>query len=389
MESKKNKNKKEKKKIKRDVAKVLNKGDYSRYLSSINPYYQTLADPFNVHGLQIPDMVMFPSAPFTLVKRFQMTAGAVAGSHNVCAAIIGFVLQKTTVSYGGFIPADTTAGTKYALGCTANNLGATSSSLFPSGALGVPFVLQYDQWDGSSDAVPTLFQKVRLVSAGLAVDYTGTAFDSKGRIVCAFLPRGGGRIKYQSTDLSVDVIASFPGSRVIPISKLIGCTVLYRPQDPVSLVYSEVDLSIDVSSSAQPQEFWGGEMYVAADNMTEGAILQATLICNYEGIPRTNQMNLVAGEVSKYDPLSLAHGLNAAQELPVAKAGTREAEGLIGGKTQVAAPQSGNNTSSLTHTERSDKGLPMIEQILGTIESGLGRALPIAEKAGGIVKAFL
>lgn len=365
-----------KKQLKREVKSL--EGHPEEWMKAHNPYYETLADPFNIQGVKIPDMVLYPSATFSIVKRVTVTGGT--ATHNQAACVFGITGKNTNQSYGGLIPLSNTASapSTYAIGMTSDPSTCLVTNLFPS--TGTLFPIQFDQWNNTTNSVGALFEKARLVSAGLAVSYTGTSFDSKGKMTLAYAPRGFSRVNLANTLMTSDKIASLPGSRVISVNELKGGEVLYKPQDNVSLRYCDLDQVVTSSSVVVPEEAQCGELWFVADGLTDGATFQVTFIANYEGLPRINQLNLITGTISPSDPISLSHGLNEAAKLPSAVEGTDRASGLETGLADAVSPQV-TDGSALTHTSNSKQEKSMFDSLLGGVESVMKKALPIAEMA--------
>jgi hypothetical protein len=199
-----------------------------------------------------------------------------------------------------------------------SSVTATTSDLF-SGAS--PITLS--GWASNADIIPSFYVKARLVSAGLVVQYLGAPLGAKGKASFAFAPRNSLRT-FSSSGLTVTKLLSVPGARILPVNTLAVPVVLYQPQDGVSLEY--VDLTS--TSVATNGSVWdtdanlraavGGEIVVAFDGCTSGDSVQCTFVANYEGIPRTNALNIISSMSSPNDPIALTHALNTIQDAPKA-----------------------------------------------------------------------
>jgi hypothetical protein len=241
-----------------------------------------------------------------------------------------------------------------------NVSGSTTSNLFgPIGASTTPAPIVFSAWRPDNNVVGDLYDKVRLVSAGVAVNYTGVLTTATGTTTVGFLPRAS-YLRQAVTDgtaVSIEAIQTIPGARVLPNNDLVGGTVFYRPQDNKSLEYTSESIVYDdltvTSPDAFPQEAMGGEIYVVVTGAPAGATVQITSIFNYEGIPVTSNFDLVSTTPSLSDPISLSHALNTIQTAPTSVGSTSEAQGLVGGKTQIK-PSGSLTASSIHNTDSGD-----------------------------------
>jgi len=315
--SNKSKKPKEKKKIQKDVAKVLNKNTLlSKNLLLHNPYLQSLLDPFGVQGAKIPDAVLYPSATFSIVDRRTTTVNA----QGVAFGVYGLAAQTSQVSWGSLIPVDMTAqgviSRAYVVGMLTG-ASSTPTDLFP--VSGGPQYLTFDQWNSSTNTVGSAFEKTRLVSCGMALTYLGAPLNAKGKITLAFAPRGFIRA-IASSATSVDRISKIPGAIVVPVNELKGGTTIYKPMDLESLRYVDGDITYDPTTEeeweVQLPHVMGGELFAIVDGATVGDSIQITSVFNYEGLPKLNTFNLVSASPSLSDPISLANAMNVTTQSP-------------------------------------------------------------------------
>lgn len=380
------KKKKKKKKVKTAVAKELNSGKFGEMVLRSSTYYGSITDPFNVHGAKIPDLVTYPSTTFSIVDRRTLTVNA-SGMVSIVYGVCGGA--ATALDTCGLVPCRNANGTDdYFVGM----IGNPSTSLFPAGGGFTP--LTFAQWSVANPTIPTAFNKARLVSAGMAVDYLGAPLNASGTITIASVPRRTLSAKQQATGLSLTDIQNLVGARVIPIPKQTGGMCIYTPQDNVSYEYQTLTDVVTITSVEQlPERMLGGEMYAVISGAVKDDLVQVTAVFNYEAIPQQNTLNIVQPETSKSDPLELSAIMNRIDGVPKAHIGTGPANGMITGSTQLKTPggqssavtktkpEVGNQVSGDTITEKLLGGAESIEQI---IDKGLAlgkKVAPLAEIA--------
>lgn len=378
-----------KKKVNKEVARALNKGNIGKQLVASSRYFSTITDPFNMHGEKIPDFVNYPSSTFSLVYRTKLTTGS-AGQAAIAFGLAG----EASNTSGGLVPIKWTTAvmgnTLYTLGMS--NSSAAAGGLFPT-ATTTAFAANL--WSSGTPTVPNAFQKIRLVSAGISVDYLGTALAAKGTLTIVSLPRSYFRAKQRSvTPLTLADIQNAPGVRIIPLNRLSGGTAVYHPLDLKSFDYVDMDTTIDNSSEtteAVGEGSFGGEMYAVIQEAEASAGVQVTYVGNYEGIPRANTLNIVMATPSKSDPLELSSVMNKISQVPKSFEGTQFNAGLTSGKTQLPAAE-GPKHQSMTVTKSTaksdetfmEKMLSGASGLSGVIDKGLEigkKVAPLAELA--------
>jgi hypothetical protein len=178
--------------------------------------------------------------------------------------------------------------TDYPVGMIGGAL-TDASNLFRSDKTDIKF----SQWQASDTTIPDTFDQVRIVSAGLTIQYTGTALDNKGKMTIVFCPRNFYRDSL-NVALTIDTLAKTPGARVIPVKDNSGGTLLYHPLDPKSLTYAKVkdtNLTYPTVQSEDLEVYMGGEFYAVADGCTEGSTFQVVFCINYEALPAKSSLN--------------------------------------------------------------------------------------------------
>lgn len=385
------------------VEQILAKGPFHEYLLNQDPYYRTLLDPFNVRGVRIPDMTVTPSAPFSLTKRFSVAAQS-NGCVGACIGITGDM--SSAVWLGSMVPQRvitvTTSGVKTggAAPGTVTNSPANGSvghivginneskaSIFSNFSSFTEIVFQNWNYDGTQGTCPvrSYFTNVRVVSAGLNCQFLGNYTNSNGRIVAASVARQTVRDQNDLT-VSTDQLATLPGSKIIPINQMGGATVYYRPTDARSLSYASLDPALDITGMslyninnwfANRAEALGGEMYLVCDGLSTGVEIQFTLTINYEGTPRTNELNLVAASPSPCDVVALGKVMSRVQQMPTVVAAAADNKG--------ATPQTSAEMSLHPPVEQS-KG--WFDQLTDGIEKAVGTIGKIAPVVGPMLAAL-
>lgn len=390
--------KKLKKKVKADVAKVLNKNNLSRkMLLGMNPYLQCLLDPFNAGGAKIPDLNMTASGTFQIVDRQTLTVGS-SGVVGICYGAAS--TSSSNAQGGSLVPVSITGTTvfPFAVGMLVSGSATNSTSDIFFGNTKIYLT----NWASVIGVVPQTYSKVRLVSAGLIFQYLGAPLNAKGKASVGFAPRNQYRTT-SSSGLTVANILSLPGAKAIPINQLSGGLVIYQPQDSASLEYVDttstsqnVNVGAVWDTDANLRAAVGGELWMAFDGLTSGDTIQCTAVLNYEGIPRTNTFNVIAATPSPNDPVSLTHALNTIQVMPTTLATSAPAEfgsgkSAISGSTQESAvmphPYQASPTPLVSGSSVVENSQQK-ENPTGMFDSILGGATDFLKKIPGIIDEF-
>jgi hypothetical protein len=349
----------------------------------MNPYAQTLLDPFNVHGVQIPDDALYPSVPFTIVDRRTLSANA-SGIGGLC---YGFWSTLGQVSAGSLIPIPTpdidTGGQSYFAGMIFGS-AATLANLTEGihGTTGVHGI-ELQQWKSTNVMVPDTFDKVRLVSAGLNVQCTSNFSSNQGKYTAGFAPRNYSRTA-GGQPFPVSYIQNLPDSVTIPISLEKGVTVTYSPVDEYSFRYAQIGVNQTptgapfapnpLASAADWEtqaQYSPGELWCAIDGAAANATFLVTCVLNYEGIVSNNNLLLASSMHSKQDPIAMTHALRVRESVPKALASSAMANGIA-----FNGPPSGLTTNTASRTQPQ-----MFDSILNT----LAKAPQAIEQAGSFM----
>lgn len=387
--------KKLKKKVNRDVAKILNKDNrVTRKLLAMNPYAQTLLDPFNVRGIRIPDDAQYPSVPFTIVDRQTITVNA----QGITAICYGLYTSTGLAATGSLVPINITgtlAGDSYQVGMIAGT-AATSADL-TAGSPGTTGVspIRFAQWSSTSPTVQTNFEKVRLVSAGLNVQFTGNFTHNSGKYTVAYGPRNKSRGR-GGNPFPISYLQTFPESRTIPISLNEGATIRYEPTDEYSFRYTQMGASdvtyiqgypLVTSNDWEDQvaQACGGELWCSIDGCDSGTTFQCTFVANYEGIVSSNAFLLASAAMTSHsDPIAMAHGLRVSEAAPNVSAGSYQANATAMNSTNSLSDVSFNPgfpDQGEAKPTMFDKVLGMIASAPAAIDSAVGAFETIAPYA--------
>ncbi len=411
MSSSKKKQKKEKKKVERSIAKILNKNQLVRkFLTGLSAYEATLLDPFNVHAVKIPDFNTTPSFPVTVVQRYNLTVNA----QGVTGIALGIFCPPTitTSNIAGLIPLLNSGTVAYrAIGCTPAS-SATSSTVFSTASTGIGLTCFPPAGTTPTQDIGSIATHVRLASLGLSIVYTGTPLDAKGSIAIASVQRQYAEdvLNFPVVNqIGADDIMAMPGSSVVPVNHLEGASAVYKPQDFTQHVYVELaksygggntgtvttgpsDYGIDISQL--------GQLYIACTGCTADATFVATLVANYECLPKLNTMNIVNVAPSPADPRSMSRAATtvaaAPTTMPFAVTSENSSSTVSGAgvHTMSATASSSPAESQLTSVLAGDTGI--VEKIGNVMDTGkkiynsvspfLDKVLPMAEEA---LAAFL
>lgn len=313
--------KKEKRPVVKHVAKALNNGALGRKILGANPYLACVLDPWNSPPAFIPDDNMADTALFTVVKRLELTVinGIIA------VRLGGYSMSNSTTAENYFVYGLTphreqNAVTEMAwiVGQT-HSASSTSSQLFTSiTASGVtPGQAIYFEnafgLGGTASVVPKYFTHVRLVSAGMQAQYTGTALDSKGLLVAAFVPKSGesASILPDPITITFDELMAIKDSTVCAVNTLKGIQAKYKPSDPMCFRFLNMNISYNsLDSEEVDTTLQQGELFIAANGCTDGATFHIDIVAHYEGLVASNQFQLVDSHKTLSSPSQMATAQN-------------------------------------------------------------------------------
>jgi hypothetical protein len=386
--------KKAEKKIEKKLVKNMGKRvDTEKGLMAHSHYFQTLADPFNVHGEKIPDNICYPSSTFSITDRRVLTLTSNGGG-----AVIYGSAANTGNAVGSLVPTRWinnsvfSGDNQFCVGFQTTGTGTFSGTNILPSAVGEGLVFSFPNWNNSALQVPGIYSKARLVSAGFSIEYLGTALNAKGRMTIAAVPRVTLREKMTLGAITLLDVQNLVGAKIIPINKLIGGTCVYHPLDSMSMTYTDLDSKEDNSTNVDFDSYsncLGSEIYMIIDGAEANATCQITSIFNYEGIPRLNTLNIVQPTFSRDDPIELSMAKNAINKVPTTFPGTDAVRPLMEGKAQVQ-PSAAPTSSTLHPTEEQreegeeesfmTKVLDGAEDMLSNAPGIIGKAAPLVRK---------
>lgn len=353
----------------------------ANYLRRFSPWLRALSDPFCVHGVQIPDPVTTPSSTFTIWIRRTIVANA----QGVAAVVFGLASRGYPLTVRGSLVPVMTTGTELILSDAVGMVSppdADDAHLFGITSGDEPTILYYPQWA----TVRQLYSDVRVVSAGLRATYTGNFTTAEGTMTIVSAVRGWLREQSEmvSGACSVAILQSHPDACVVSIPKSYGGQCIYKPLDTVSLQYNNVNETVGEDEPV-PDSYMGGEMYIAAVGVPPGQAFQVEFCINMEGIVRTNQLDLVQSNVSKYDIVSSETTWNALPEMPgsapLATSGT--------GAEVKAPPIMAKTDEKLMQPQHPATEKTIIENVVDGLPGILDKGLKIAEKVTPFLAALL
>jgi len=376
-------------------------------------------------------MMTTPSSTFTITQKGNLTANAAgitgimfggsfangttnAGEGGSAIELTALCVQTMLVpTFTSIYSANTVslveAPNSWAIGCAMTS-SATLTNLFFQSDETIPMpTIQLNAWrdtispgDGGA-AVPTMFDRVRLVSAVLTVASTGTAIGSSGRMIGAALP-GCTTLQRPSEVTTAAQIENRPGAQTVYINANKAINVIYDPVDPTSWNYAQLPGAVETAGVVDEgangvlqftpaQEaaagvgtvyvpdggyngdsdfkvYSPGELWVVVVGAQPSQPFQYILTLNYEGIPRSGQSALLPVGLSHADPIAAATALNANAKAPR----------VTQGNTNLVP----NTAPHIQHNLVSSKP-SMIDRILG----GVGKAGDIVSKVAPIVASML
>jgi len=355
----------------------------SNWLKKFNPWLSALSDPFNIHGIQIPDMVTSRSGTFTVWDHRQITANS--GGIASLAYGVNMAAGYPGTASGSLIPVGVSpsANNDFAVGMIGPS-GATSSTLFgTSGTLPAPIALT--SYGSSSSTVVTLFNQVRLVSFGVRIVFTGNFTNAQGTITIVSATRQWLRnnTAMQNGAITLALLQSHPEVQIISIPRDFGGTAIYKPLDNVSMQYTDVTETYALTD--MPESAFGGEIYIAVTGAVSAQSFQVDACWNFEGVPRTNQLDLVSTSISKSDAVSLESTFNALPDMPSALPLSQVKES----SKEVSVPDLTRHDEQIMTDRHPSQDKTMIEKIVDGVGTALDGGIKIAEKVSPFLAALL
>lgn len=246
----------------------------------------TLANPWGVHGIRIPDEIIAPSATCTFRQRLTLNA----------------VQDGTTGKY------------------------ATGVAFFPTVRSCYKNVTAYNSTDnrvtfGASSDVSsygtfnTLSRGYRTVSAGIGIFSSTAMAQNSGRNLCAFYPGNDRTNPPVSSLLPGDTITTFnqlqaENSEDSPINQQMVCSISWVPSDRTNYAFHD---NSSYSGGTVPANtiYNNGACIWIADGLTASASFEVHIVINVEFYPNTNSISFFTTLPSRYDVLAMERALNS------------------------------------------------------------------------------
>jgi len=319
--------------------------DVPKYLKQTNPYFQTLANPANVHGVRIPDGGGVETITFTEVVRSTMCSSASAG-YEGAATIIGVSQmnkdnEKNPIFPYSLVPACAFKGSAYPYYLGARTTAGNTEYLFTAADFDSPtkFIPH-----PALSIIASNCTQIRLVSAGIHVYPTCSSLQNAGTLYMAVLPRGLSALNWwtnvadTNTGTMTRAIAkTLPGLVAIPVSDNKGLSAHYVPTDESCNLFAVMSTSDNISADgAEFMKHDTGGFIAFADGLTAGAVISFNIeLCfNFEAIPATNAFVPTQGPPVD-DPLAMAAGVNMIKEEEPAKRGAGGFDGISSGDHEL------------------------------------------------------
>lgn len=219
------------------------------YARSENGYLKTLLYPEYTPGQKIPDLCSFPTGTFQL-------------------------------SYDSVI--STTAGDAFNFSFVPNiNAPLT---LQTNAVVGGPFGASINIDWPSKAAVQAAYKAYRPVSAELYIEYIGTSLNDSGYAIGYLSNRQNGNPAFAAQ--TVAGVLALPYTRTYPLRN--GCRVVWKPEDNADFEFQDV-----IQNNVYP---FIGVCVAGATSTT--AVVKVRCLANFEGLPRSDTLDLVNASAS-------------------------------------------------------------------------------------------
>jgi hypothetical protein len=342
-----------------------------------DPYLHTLVDPFTSSPAKIPSGESFKTACFKSEMKLQITIShgyggmalginnRLATDPNACLVPMDDWLEESSEGYPSRIGM---IGQMHYHSGTTPTMATKLLEPTPDAYLDDSYGIWIPNWyytherepastkkglkatgdvTGSTGVgVPQYYQKVRLVSAGITCDYKGAPLNAQGDIIALVLPPNTWRGDIDNKTFA-DLLTA-PGVIREPINKLNGMTLKYKPLDAYNFMFNDTSTfcpwtdssELDYTVRRQFAKPWlGNEMYLffAGCDSSTTLTVDVTVVLNYEGIVRYNNMNMISPTPARIDSTGLSEVMNVVQHMPPVHVGSKATKGT-------------NLTDSLTHS---------------------------------------
>jgi len=300
-------------------------------------WLNSLADPFNQVGAKIPDLVSWPSSTCQTIQRVQVSANA-GGVAGICVRVGGF---NTSAA----VAADASIW-------VTNSASTAAAPVWTNTPI------------ASSSALDTSYEKVRVVSAGVAAIYTGSTQLDSGRMFCTAFPGDLGSLATPNA-FNDATINNSPLCRLIPVKKGYA-QVLYVPEDLQALSYytpGNPSTAGSLPYKGYRQLNW---ILILADGMSAGQMITFVICHNLECIPLTSTQNILQPTPARVDLLEMDVANRVIAENPFFATNQPEKSKPAEG----AASGAGKGGFVATASHVLQEGLPFLEKVVGGMTGG-------------------
>jgi len=354
---------KAKKVAKKEVRKLLgvtgskhpllaNPANREQQLMTENPYLCSLMDPFGCgSGSKIPGFGNMATATFSVWDRRNVTVNT--------NQIVGYFLQGLMPGLNGapVFSAGWTLGTA----AVDTNLFASYNTAAP---VGFTNILLGNVNTGTT--IDATYQDLRVVSAGIGINYTGTTLTDSGFFVGSSYPRESGAFSWPpTTNLAVADFRNSPYSKEVAVNKHKGLTVIYKASDAASYNFVRtgtrgypLNQSVGAVSTMFSDGF--GSMAVIGTGLTAGQSCVVISVINYEAHPEPASTSLIGTTARHNDPLALAHAENVMDRISPVTAGTQS----VPDNNNYAPGRAGSTNAGLS-TQGEEKKPNFLNKVLG------------------------
>ena len=251
-----------------------------KFNPTLDSYSATLANPFGVHGVRIPDDVTHPSCVATL--RFRTTVTAVQdGSTGKYAA--GAIFSPTVTSPGGLI----------------NTYNSTTNTVTTN-----PW-----QWPDVS-AMANMTRKFRVVSAGMGVVSTTAMAANQGRNMCCYFPGADTCQAIVFNSMIVQNVLNAEIAEDKPVNAETVCAIKWSPTDKSNTEYHGPNAQFG-GTVGTVNYYNPGQLVWLADGISASASFELLFILNIEFIPVSNTISFLPVLPSFYSAEAMQRALNS------------------------------------------------------------------------------
>jgi hypothetical protein len=242
-------------------------------------YLATLADPFGVHGMRIPDDIVTPSATATLRTRLSVIPVQDGSTGNYVAGVNFFATQQNAF--------------QLVTGYNSSTGGLTFGSTT----------------DMSQASTATSLQRsFRTVSAGLAVYNTSKMAANQGRNLCQFIP--GSDHATVTSPTSIPTMLLGENLDDMPLNKQSVCSVVYVPTDKSNSAYHTPSGNA-ATTPFTANYYWPASLSWVATGIDSSSSFEVVIVLNIEFLPNSGSLSFFNVLPSRYNVQAMQRALNS------------------------------------------------------------------------------